>query len=59
MTYAELAEYMAGMTEEQLATDVTVFVHGVGEYYSLMPDSPVMQSEVDDVLTAGHVYLVI
>ena len=60
MTFAELAELIAAMTDEQQQMDVTVLVSGVGEYYPLVGDYPVLQAGYDhDVLPKGQNYLVI
>ena len=59
MTYNELAEYIGNLTDEQKDTDVTVYVSGVDEYYSLVGDYPVVEAERSDVLDKSHPYLVI
>ena len=60
MTYAELADTINSMTDEQLNTDVTVYVSGVDEFYSLSNDGSLMMSTDDnDVLDIDHPYLVI
>ena len=61
MTYKELAAELARMTPEQLGMDVTVYVSGVDEYYSVVDDYPIVFSdaETDDVLDANHPYFVI
>jgi len=61
MTYRELAAEIAKMTPEQQEKDVTVFVTGVAEYYSLIGDFPLVFSDptVNDVLDLNHPYLVI
>lgn len=60
-TYKDLAERIAAMTPEQQSMDVTVYVTGVNEYYSLVGDYPVVESdpEINDVLDPNHPYLVI
>jgi hypothetical protein len=60
-TYKDLAERIAAMTPEQLNSDVTVYVTGVDEYYPLLKETPVVDSdpEVNDQLDPGHPYLVI
>lgn len=70
MTYKELLESIQHMTPEQQGMDVTVFVQGVDEFYSLVGDFPFVT--VDDetrnesipgaqesALDHGHPYLVI
>ena len=60
MTYAQLAEKISTMTEDQLNSDVTVYVSGVDEFYSVVDDYPFLISCDDtDVLDIGHPYLVI
>ena len=59
MTYRELAEYISNLTDEQKDCDVTVFVSGVAEYYSLVGDYPATEAESSDVLDENHPYLVI
>jgi len=59
MTYRELSEYIENLTEEQKNCDVTVYVSGVDEYYSLVGDFPALESDHDDVLDKDHPYLVI
>lgn len=59
MTYEELAEYIANLTTEQKQQDVTILVSGVNEYYPLVGDYPAVEADADDVLDAGHPYLVI
>jgi hypothetical protein len=59
LTYREQAELIARMTEEQKDQNVTVYVSGVGEFYTLVSDYPFIQAQADDVLDVGHYYLVI
>lgn len=59
MKYRELKAQLEKFTEEQLDQDVTVYVSGEGEYFGLVQDFPICESEADDVLDAGHKYLVI
>lgn len=54
MTYAELAEYISNLTDEQKQMDVTVLVRGVDEYYPLNDEYPA----VTEVLI-GTPYLII
>ena len=58
MTYRELADLIENMTDEQKDQDVTVFVAEQNEYYPLVKDFPVCQSD-GDVLEEGHYYLTI
>ena len=58
MTYRELAEYISNLSEEQKDCDVTVFISGVEEYYSLS-QYPVVEADGDDVLDDGHPYLAV
>jgi hypothetical protein len=61
ITYKDLLENLQAMTPEQLNQNVTVYVSGVDEFYSLVQDYPiaVAQPENNDVLDPGHTYLVI
>lgn len=60
MTYQELKEALIEFTDEQLQQDVTIFVSGVGEFYGLVGDYPLVESDdANDVLDVGHKYLVI
>ena len=59
MTYRELAQQLSQLNDNQLDSDVTVYVSGVDEYYGVVGDNPFLESEVDDVLDNGHPYLVI
>jgi hypothetical protein len=59
MTYAELAKMISEMTSEQAGSDVTVFIRGVDEFYPLRDKNPIAFSDVDDVLDAGHPFLVV
>ena len=60
MTYNELKHMLIEFTEEQLKQTVTIYVSGDGEFYSLVHDYPLVESdETCDVLDPGHKYLVI
>lgn len=65
VTYRDLANFIANMSEDQKNCDVTIFVSGVSEFYSLVDphanDSmyPMCESDETDVLDIGHPYLVI
>ena len=59
MTYRELANQIAVLTEQQLNQDVTVYIQGVDEYYGLVGDYPFVFSNTDDILDTDHPYLVI
>ena len=59
MKYRDLAEYINNLSDEQKDQDVTIFVSGVGEYYALVGDYPTVEADANDVLDAGHPYLVI
>jgi len=69
MTYGELANELKGLTQEQLNMTVTVYVEGVGEFYPVVSDYPLVITDsnavdtapraYDDVLDNGHPYLVI
>jgi hypothetical protein len=70
ITYRDLLANLQAMTDEQLNLDVTVFVSGVGEFYSLVSDFPMVvvnreiQNEYtpgsqESALDEGHPYLVI
>ena len=56
MTYKQLNQLIAGMTEEQSNQDVTVFVNGVGEFYAAQ-DELKESSDECDVLDPNHFYL--
>jgi hypothetical protein len=69
-TYQDLLIMLQGMTPEQLRMDVTIYVSGVGEFYSLVGDYPMVvvnreiQNEFtpgsqESALDEGHPYLVI
>ena len=61
ISYRDLLENIQKMNPEQLDQTVTVFVSGVGEFYSLVEDFPLVeaQAETNDQLDPGHPYLVI
>ena len=70
MKYRELLAELQGMNPEQLNQDVTVYVSGVGEFYGLVGDYPLVvvnheiQNEFtpgsqESALDEGHPYLVI
>lgn len=70
ITYRDLLTNLQAMTEEQLKQNVTVFVSGVSEFYSLVEDYPLVvvnreiQNEYtpgsqESALDEGHPYLVI
>lgn len=61
ISYRDLLENLQTMKPEQLEQTVTVFVTGVGEFYSLVEDFPIVeaQAESNDQLDPGHPYLVI
>ena len=60
MTYAQLAEKIRVMSDEQLNSDITVYVSGVDEFYSAVYYYPFSVSCDDTyVLDIGHPYLVI
>lgn len=59
MTYRELAEYISNLSDEQQNSDVTIYVSGVDEFYSLVGDYPIVEHFGDDVLRHEHPYLVI
>ena len=60
MTYNELKEQIEKFSAEQLEQDVTIYVSGVGEYYSLVDDYPLVESDDNcDVLDEAHKFLVI
>jgi hypothetical protein len=60
MTYKELIAELQQLSEEQLNTDVTIFVRGVEEFY---PASSGIYLSTDDdagqILDANHPYLMI
>lgn len=61
MTYREFAAAISNFTPEQLDQDVTVFVSGEGELYTVVRDFPLVftDPEIDDSLDPNHPYLVI
>lgn len=60
MTYRELLEELKHFTPEQLDQSVTIHVSGIDEFYSLVGDYPLVESdETCDVLDSGHKYLCI
>lgn len=61
MTYKELIAELQQLSEEQLNTDVTIFVRGVEEFYPAS-DAIYLSTEDDDagqVLDANHPYLMV
>lgn len=59
MTYKDLGEYIKNLSPDQLNQDVTIYVSGLDEYYSLVGDYPAVEADADDVLDIGSPYLVI
>jgi hypothetical protein len=61
ITYRELIENLRALPDARLDDTVTVFVSGVGEFYSLVQDYPfvVTDGSINDTLDDGHPYLVI
>ena len=60
MTYRELLNELKQFTPEQLDQDVTIHVSGVDEFYALVGDYPIVESnDTCDVLDPGHKYLCI
>lgn len=59
MTYRDLLEELKNFTPEQLEQDVTIHVSGIDEFYPLVGDYPLCETDEDDVLDAGHKYLCI
>ena len=60
MTWQDLKDEINKFSEEQLKQDVTIFVSGVNEYYPVISDYPLVESDdTCDVLDPGHKYLVI
>lgn len=56
LTYEQLAEFIARMTADQRAMNVSIYLEGADEFY------PVTSTEItrdSDILDAGHPYLVI
>jgi|ETNvirnome_2_300_1030623.scaffolds.fasta_scaffold136919_2 hypothetical protein len=58
MTYKELKAHIEVMDEEQVNTDVTVYVTGVDEYYPLH-GTELDFSPFDDVLDKNHPFLIV
>lgn len=60
MTWEDLKDMIKEFNEQQLKQTVTVYVSGVDEFYSVVGDYPLVESdETCDVLDPGHKYLVI
>ena len=65
VTYRDLANFIANMSEDQKNCDVTIFIGGADEFYTLVdPDTndvfyPMCEADETDVLDAGHPYLTI
>lgn len=58
MTYKELIAELQQLSEEQLNTDVTIFVRGVEEYIPAS-NAVYFADEEDGVLDPDHPYLMI
>jgi hypothetical protein len=56
MTYSQLFQILKELTSDRLQDDVTVQNSDTGEFYGV---GDVAISEDDDVLDAGHIYLVV
>ncbi len=54
MTYRELRNDFANLTEEQLDCDVTIYVSQIDEYYPVLGG---FSATEDGVLDQGHPYL--
>lgn len=60
MTYADLKDLLKEFTDAELDQTVTIYVRDVDEYYSLVDDYPLVESDEScDVLDPGHKYIVI
>jgi hypothetical protein len=65
VTYRDLERFISNMSDKQKNCDVTIFVSGVAEFYSLVdPDAndilyPMCEADETDVLDIGHPYLTI
>ena len=60
MTWEDLKDMIKDFTPEQLKQTVTVYVQGVDEFYGVVHDYPLVESDdSSDVLDPGHKYLVI
>lgn len=62
MTYQELLEEIEKLTPEQRKMDVTVYIRGVDEYYTVDPELPINHNippNTNDVLDENHPYLVV
>ena len=57
LTYRELAEQINNMTDEQKDSDVTIYVHGVDEFYATIASVKFSDKTNDDILDEGHPYL--
>lgn len=60
MTWEDLKNAIKDFTEEQLKQDVTIYVSGEDEFYGLVGDYPLVESDdTCDQLDPGSKYLVI
>ena len=64
VTYRDLEKFIATMSDKQKNCDVTIYMSGVAEFYSLVdPDDevfyPMCEADETDVLDIGHPYLTI
>jgi hypothetical protein len=65
VTYRDLEKFISNMSDEQKNCDVTIFVSGVDEFYSLIDADtnnilyPMCEADETDVLDIGHPYLTI
>lgn len=60
MTWEDLKNAINGFTEEQLKQDVTIYVSSADEFYSLVGDYPLVESDNScDQLDLGSRYLVL
>ncbi len=58
LTYADLLERLQQMSPEELQQAVTVYPEDIGEFFSITEISTVEEEDVNNVLDAGHVYLI-
>lgn len=60
MTWEDLKDMIKEFTEEQLKQTVTVYIRETDEYWPLVDDYPLVESDdTCDVLDPNHWYMVI
>jgi hypothetical protein len=60
MTWEDLKDMIKEFNEEQLKQTVTIYIREEDEFYSVVEDAPLVESDDEcQVLDPGHKYLVI